>query len=873
MANAPDDLGSVTLGSPSRVRLELSPTPPLDYAAPGEQATNARLLVEAVRVAADATACAVLTFEPDRDVLRVTCAMPRRFDRPLEHPASGSCAIVSAWLGNPEDRAPQPADARCSTCTEQFGAPPLFAVRVPRSGHRPLVVAAFSPKSAPGPRRLQAVKRLARQLGGIIEPAADPHAERRAARDLRRRARELAALHQLAASLSSAASPDDLVTTILDGARHVMSCDSAAIYLAEEASGRMSSFAIRGFTVEERQWLDGHAASYLDLQNRPTLGSLLADVQATPAVAAGPAGARLQSVLTFDGILCTPLSLYGKIVGVLFLGVRRPGALSTEDYHLAAAIADYAAIAIANARLVQSHASNIRNLSTISRVGQAVAESLQSQLILQEIARGAAEALAPSSTTVSLLDEERAEIVVAAVHLASPEEDFIRRIPLRNSWVGRVVEYGEPVIMSLPDVPLSVVATRFGIASMVGVPIVMQGKVIGALTAYSKSHQQYQQSDVELLQALAAQAAVAIEQSNLHQSIMREQAKLEAIVESLEEGLVLVDEDGNIAYANRRCGDLLGEHPPGQPWRTIGGLWSQLVQHAAAPDDVQARLATLDGSSSTEITLRLAQPVRRDLSIRSLTVEADGISVGRGYILRDVTRQVEVERIKASILATVSHELRTPLAAIKGFASALLRDDMRWSRASQRDFITQIEREADRLTGLVRNLLDMSRLEAGTVQFEWEPCDLADLVRDLLSRSEALVPDHAVSLLVDTTEPECVVDRRFLERVIWNLVENAAKYSPAGSPIVVRIARDDSGVLISVADRGIGIDPSERERIFERFVRGAGVGKTGGTGLGLAICRAIVEVHGGAIAIDSEPNHGSTFTVSLPDRAPSGPVA
>ena len=264
------------------------------------------------------------------------------------------------------------------------------------------------------------------------------------------------------------------------------------------------------------------------------------------------------------------------------------------------------------------------------------------------------------------------------------------------------------------------------------------------------------------------------------------------------------------------------------------------------------------------------RPDRRELSVRSLTVATDGESVGRGYLLRDVTRQAEVERVKASILATVSHELRTPLAAIKGFASALLHEGMEWDRASQRDFITQIEREADPLTGLVRNLLDMSRLEAGTLQFEWERCDLAELVQDLVEPvgvAGTRPPDPSRR---DAADPRWVVDRRFLERVIWNLIDNAAKYSPPGSPVTVRIARDATGMRLSVADQGIGIAVEERERIFERFVRGARVGKTGGTGLGLAICRAIVEVHGGTISVESEPGEGSVFTVWLPPPVARG---
>jgi signal transduction histidine kinase len=419
----------------------------------------------------------------------------------------------------------------------------------------------------------------------------------------------------------------------------------------------------------------------------------------------------------------------------------------------------------------------------------------------------------------------------------------------------------------------SEIAEKFGVVSWGGVPIVVQGRAIGVLAAYSCSSQRYQQSDLDLLQALAAQAGIAIEQARLHQSVMHEKAKLEAIVESLHEGLVLVDAHGRIAYASRRFVDLVGLDVQSHPQPTIDLVWRWLTRSAVDPAEARARITELDTRPSVEITLPLSRPSLRELGIQSLTVRADGLPVGRGYLLRDVTRQAEVERVKASILATVSHELRTPLAAIKGFASALLHDDMQWDHASQRDFLTQIDSEADRLAGLVRNLLDMSRLEAGTLPFEWEPCDLAELVQDTLSRSAPFVADHALRVVVEARETRCLVDRQLLERVIWNLVDNAAKYSPAGSPITIRITRDAGSILLDVADQGIGIAPEDRERIFERFVRGTGATRTGGCGLGLAICRSIVSMHGGNIAARSEPGGGSVFTVRLPDQLHAGATA
>ena len=359
-----------------------------------------------------------------------------------------------------------------------------------------------------------------------------------AAGDLRRRARELAALHQMAARLSSAASAEALVSTILDGARHVMSCDSAALYLFEPPSEDAERLASRGFTAEERQALDHQAAGLVRTKTRPRWGRPVINEAGSSAV---------------EGILWAPLVVDGQTIGALCLGGRQPGGLGPGDYGLATAIADYAAIAIANVRLLRSNESNVRNLSTLGRVGQAVAESLQSQLVLQEIVRAAAEALTPSSTTVSLLNEQRTEVVVAAVHLSTPAEDFRRRMPLHDSLAGWIIAHGEPLVVPSPATPtiaqISASSQSFGIASGAGAPIVVQGETIGAVTAYSTTQRRYRPGDVDLLQALAAQAAIAIEQARLHRSAMQDKAKLEAIVESLQEGLVLVDMQGRIAYA------------------------------------------------------------------------------------------------------------------------------------------------------------------------------------------------------------------------------------------------------------------------------------------------------------------------------------
>jgi len=232
----------------------------------------------------------------------------------------------------------------------------------------------------------------------------------------------------------------------------------------------------------------------------------------------------------------------------------------------------------------------------------------------------------------------------------------------------------------------------------------------------------------------------------------------------------------------------------------------------------------------------------------------------------------ESDRLKSALLSSVSHDLRTPLAGIKAAASSLLQDDVRWSEEERRLFAADIDTEADRLTRLVSNLLDLSRIEAGALvpDREWE--DAGELVDRVVRRLEPRLADHPVVRDGDGALPPVRLDAVQIEQVLTNLIENAAKYSPRGAPITVSTAveeRDGARSLrIGVADRGPGIPPPERDKIFDKFYRIAGSARrAGGTGMGLAIVKGLVEAHGGRVAVagpSTGAGHGSTFVVTLP---------
>ncbi len=226
----------------------------------------------------------------------------------------------------------------------------------------------------------------------------------------------------------------------------------------------------------------------------------------------------------------------------------------------------------------------------------------------------------------------------------------------------------------------------------------------------------------------------------------------------------------------------------------------------------------------------------------------------------------ETERLRSTLLTSISHDLRTPLASIIGSVTSLKTYFDRFDAAQRNDLLSTIEDEAERLNRFVGNLLDITRLESGALNIRMTRVDLTELTETALRRASRLLSTHHVAVSVPSNLPSVMADPILLEQVLFNLLDNAAKYSPAGSTIRIEAASAGKKVLISVLDEGEGIPPEELETIFDKFRRaGSGDNRPAGTGLGLAICRGFVEVFGGTISATSRARgQGSVFTIQLP---------
>ncbi len=380
--------------------------------------------------------------------------------------------------------------------------------------------------------------------------------------------------------------------------------------------------------------------------------------------------------------------------------------------------------------------------------------------------------------------------------------------------------------------------------------------------------------------------AISIMEDEIHTLFRKNDEKsqsrlhtLDAIMRSMDEGVLLERPDGQIIYANSGFFQFVGISPQELPWDDSYSTMQIEQKLLAMIVDLDAYREAISRSEQEHgpqmIEFRVhgyynqvgqLVPVQRDIRLRLFQVQDQaGQLIGRGKIFRDVTQQNEAEQIKQNLLAIVSHELRTPLTTIKGYATSLLETDIELDEDLQKDFLQHIVGESDRMADLVTNLLEMSQLEAGTLRLSPSLHRLNSMIEQAVCAEER----HLIRVDIPEYVPLLYVDRRRIEVVLHNLVENGRRY--AGTEAVIEIAASyeqdqcDRGLYLSIADNGPGLPSHLTERIFDRFyqIDGGRKRSSNGVGLGLAICRGFIEAHGGRIWAENRTDGvtGAVFTI------------
>jgi signal transduction histidine kinase len=348
------------------------------------------------------------------------------------------------------------------------------------------------------------------------------------------------------------------------------------------------------------------------------------------------------------------------------------------------------------------------------------------------------------------------------------------------------------------------------------------------------------------LDRAVADATVAVSRRALEQQLRA--ARLEGVLASLAEGILVADEQRRVIFANPVARQLL--HLPAGPAESLPLLTDPVSQPAT------------NETASQRVIRSYSAPV----------IGQAGEELGFVTVLRDATHEHEIERARSEMLGVVSHELQTPLTAIKGALDLVVEEDEGHLSRVQRRFLNTIDRNCARMIGLVGDLLDLSRLDAGRLMLDTRPLDAQSVIAGSVAALANLFEQRRleVRVLVAPGTPPLLGDRRRVEQVLTNLLSNAAKYTPEGGSIEVTAAAENGRILLSVADSGAGIPESERELVFGRFYRGKDTERRGeaGSGLGLAIVKSLVELHGGSVQV-APPAAGSSvrgarFVVELP---------
>ena len=394
--------------------------------------------------------------------------------------------------------------------------------------------------------------------------------------------------------------------------------------------------------------------------------------------------------------------------------------------------------------------------------------------------------------------------------------------------------------------------------------------------------EEFTDNDEEVLVLFAAQAAAAIANARAHRREQRARADLEALVETTPVGVVVFDgRSGEPVSFNREARRIV------ESLRTPGHPIEQLL------DVVTCRRA--DGREVSLTEFPLAQQFGAPETVRSEEVELsvpDGRSVrilinvtpipGGGnattvvVTMQDLAPLDEAERLRTEFLALVSHELRQPLTSIKGSAVTLLEESERLDRAEMHEFHRIIAEQADHMRGLVADLLDAGRIEAGTLSVAPEPIEIGDLVERARDAFVGGGGRHGILIDLPSDLPKVMADPRRIVQVLNNLFANAARLAPESTPIRVAASLEDAHVAVSIADEGRGVAPELLPQLFRKH-RTTGKETSGSYGLGLAICKGLVEAHGGRIRAESPGvGQGTTFVFSLPvggDSVDTGAVS
>jgi PAS domain S-box-containing protein len=507
----------------------------------------------------------------------------------------------------------------------------------------------------------------------------------------------------------------------------------------------------------------------------------------------------------------------------------------------------------------------LRQREYLLRISRALTAQLDLGSVLNLVINVAVEMLAGTSGLIALYDEEHSDQLRIRASSGLNRELWPAFAPLLTLPFHELSRRGTAL---LRDVAAD---TGLSLRQMIALPLTLGQAPVGVIYVFRAAlNVGFSADDRQMLEAFADQAAIAVSNAGLYQSVLREKQRLDAIIEQSADGVMIIDSRWRITTFNKAMEQLTGwtrEEALGRPCAEVLAIHNAQQINICLTDCPLQRLPLAPNPVAEGfITTRDG----RELYIQSRYAPQRGPGgqfLGAIANVRDITERKREEQLQNTFVSVISHELKTPVSIIKGYAETFQREDATFTPQQYRDGLQVIEEEADRLARQIQDLLDVSRFMAGGMRLD--PVDFslpqlaADVVRAFAGQAGS---QFEFELRFADDLPPVQADYERIRMVLTNLVSNAIKYSPEGGTIRLGGRAEGEQALVFVADQGIGIAPEDQERVFERFYRVDNRLRrdTQGSGLGLYLTRAIVEAHGGRIWVESQVGRGSRFWFTLP---------
>ncbi|HSF81189.1 MAG TPA: GAF domain-containing protein [Anaerolineales bacterium] len=564
--------------------------------------------------------------------------------------------------------------------------------------------------------------------------------------------------------------------------------------------------------------------------------------------------------------VCAPILAREQLVGIITLVHPTPNFFNTDHLELVQAIADQAWIAVLNARLYAESQRKARVMTALAESASAITATLKLDDVLLRILKQTIQALQVEAVALALIDPHSQELVFQAGSGVEEQSLVGARIPIGQGVAGWVAEKGQGMIVT--DVhsephydPLVDQIPGFEIRSIVCAPIKSHGKVLGVIEALNPYIGTFDQEALLVLAGIGSLAGTAIQHAQLYENLEAAHVRYRELFESSIDPILITNWKGEILEANRQAEEITGSN--------LATLFKTNVEQLGVVNEAETgpgyNRLTEGQTLSYETKLLTAGGREIPLQLYCREVSIEGASHLQ-WILRDITERKHLDNLRNDLISMIYHDLRSPLANVISSLDVL---NTLLSKGEDQTVRTLLEiaiRSTERIQRLTDSLLDIRRLEAGQPIINRQPTPVNILSRNAIENVLPIVSGKNQEIKISMPEglPEVLIDEDMIRRVITNLLENAVKYTPAGSKIYLGAGREKDHILMWIQDTGPGIPAGESERIFDKFTRLHGSGGAKGLGLGLAFCKLAIEAHGGHIWVEDGPETGACFKFTLP---------